>query len=302
MSAIAWDQIQAAIQRWVAAGSGLDPGNVVWIDQKGLPARSKPYIELSVEAETNPAHDWLTKEPNPLVFDALTVSLVDPVAHALTIAAHQLVTGDGPIRFTTTGVLPGNIAPNTDYWIVVVDPNTIRLASTFDGTGGNDPDHENPITTINIASAGSGTLHLSATAATVRAGKEIKRTANGFREVTIRIEVLGAEGSGMKSTAAYRILSDVLAALPHHIDDLDDAGAGMSDLGTIDIQGGIKSSTGKDGGLLEPRSICDVVVFVSSQVVGYIGRAERLHVTANAQLADGTTAAVADAWTPSPPP
>ena len=40
-------------------------------------------------------------------------------------------TGDGPVRLETTGVAPGGLAVATDYWLIVVDANTVQLAATF---------------------------------------------------------------------------------------------------------------------------------------------------------------------------
>lgn len=48
-------------------------------------------------------------------------------ADTLTITGHALRTGDGPIQFTTAGTLPGGIQLLTNYWVGVVDANTIKL-------------------------------------------------------------------------------------------------------------------------------------------------------------------------------
>lgn len=49
----------------------------------------------------------------------------------LTIAAHGLVTGDGPAAVRNVGgALPNPLAPVTDYWVIRVDANTIKLATS----------------------------------------------------------------------------------------------------------------------------------------------------------------------------
>jgi len=53
-------------------------------------------------------------------------------ADTFTIAAHGLATGDGPFHLVEgSGVLPTGLAENTEYWVIVVDANTIQLATTY---------------------------------------------------------------------------------------------------------------------------------------------------------------------------
>ena len=83
----------------------------------------------------------------------LTISAVDPVTNQLTIAAHGLNTGDGPATiYTPNGAIPGGLSAATDTYAIVVDANTIKLAtSSTNALAG---------TAIDITSAGSGTLEL----------------------------------------------------------------------------------------------------------------------------------------------
>ena len=83
----------------------------------------------------------------------LTISAVDPVTNQLTVTAHGLNNGDGPVAvFTQSGAIPGGLAAATDFWAIVVDANTIKLAtSSTNALAG---------TAIDITSAGSGTLLL----------------------------------------------------------------------------------------------------------------------------------------------
>lgn len=81
--------------------------------------------------------------------------------NTLTLTAHGLETGDGPIRFTTTGTLPTGMSTATDYWVVKSDADTISLATTLA--------HAYADTLVSItASSGSGTHTLSDTATTQR--------------------------------------------------------------------------------------------------------------------------------------
>lgn len=69
-------------------------------------------------------------EPQVLTDD--DVDTVDATDNELDIASHAYVTGDGPIRLTTSGTLPAGLAIGTDYWIIVMSSGAISLAETFE--------------------------------------------------------------------------------------------------------------------------------------------------------------------------
>lgn len=79
---------------------------------------------------------------------ALIVTAVDNATDQLTIAGHGLLTGDGPAAVRNIPGMPGGLSPLTDVWIIRVDANTIKLAtSSANALLG---------TAINITSNGSG--------------------------------------------------------------------------------------------------------------------------------------------------
>lgn len=68
-----------------------------------------------------------------LEFADQEVSGTDTVGDTLTINAHGLLTGDGPVQFVQVGgSLPGGIVAATDYWVIVVDVDTIQVAETLE--------------------------------------------------------------------------------------------------------------------------------------------------------------------------
>lgn len=77
----------------------------------------------------------------------------DHPTDTLTIAAHGLVTGDGPGALRNVGgALPAALAALTDYWIYRVDANTVKLAtSSANALAG---------VTVAFADNGSGTTYL----------------------------------------------------------------------------------------------------------------------------------------------
>src|SRR5262245_19452256 len=70
----------------------------------------------------------------PLIVDDDDIEVVDIDIDALTLTAHGLQTGDGPIQFTTTDTLPAGLLETTDYWIVRRDDDQIKLASSLENT------------------------------------------------------------------------------------------------------------------------------------------------------------------------
>jgi hypothetical protein len=81
---------------------------------------------------------------------------VTPAADTIAITAHGFKVGLVG-RLTTTGVLPAGLALVTDYYVIVVDANTIKLASSLVNA--------NAGTAVDItAAAGGGTHTFTATA------------------------------------------------------------------------------------------------------------------------------------------
>lgn len=268
--AINWPTMQAAIHTWFVGGSGLATDKIWWA-YEGRPRPAAPYIEMNVQQVRPIGHDWTTSEDNPLVFNPAIISAVSASANTLTIAAHGRTTGDGPVHFDSTVSLPAPLLPNVNYWLIAVDANTLKVASTYENTGGNytgaNPDPGgNTITAVDLTSAGSGIITMSATADTVAAGKEIIRRAQGIREISLHAECFAAEGGGHD---AVRILSNVMSSLQLHLYDLDQAGVGVSDLGQAFSQGGVQHLEGHRGSILEPRATVDMVFFTESILVGF---------------------------------
>ena len=96
---------------------------------------------------------------------------VTPGSDTIAEATHNFRTGD-KIQLTTTGVLPAGLALATDYYVIRVDANTIKLAATpFDAEWG---------TAVDItAAAGGGTHTLTGVTRDVRALDVFANLADG---------------------------------------------------------------------------------------------------------------------------
>ena len=78
---------------------------------------------------------------------------------AIAEAGHGMQTGDGPVRVSTSGVLPTGLLAATDYYVIRVDANSFKLAtSRANALAG---------TAVNITAAAGGGNHTLARALTV---------------------------------------------------------------------------------------------------------------------------------------
>jgi hypothetical protein len=97
---------------------------------------------------------WIKQGPTALAtFSAKTFTNTGS-ANEITVTGHGLNTGDGPFQLTTSGTLPTGLALATNYWVVVVDANTLQLSTTLANA------IAGTVVTI-TASTGSGTHHLN---------------------------------------------------------------------------------------------------------------------------------------------
>jgi hypothetical protein len=121
----------------------------------------------------------------------------------LTITGHGLTTGSR-IRLTTSGAVPSGASAYTDYYAIVDDANTIRLAtSTVNASAG---------TAIDLTSVGSGVLDVSVLggsgiSAFNTATDEITKTAHGLATgERIRFSGAGAAPTGLSKNTDYYVI------------------------------------------------------------------------------------------------
>jgi hypothetical protein len=121
----------------------------------------------------------------------------------LTITGHGLTTGSR-LRLATSGAVPGGVAEYTDYYAIVDDANTIRLAtSTANASAG---------TAIDLTSVGSGVLDVSVLggsgiSAFNAATDEITKTAHGLATgERIRFSGAGTAPTGLSKNTDYYVI------------------------------------------------------------------------------------------------
>lgn len=121
----------------------------------------------------------------------------DNTTEIFTVAAHGLVTGDGPLRVSTTTTLPSGLTAGTNYWAIVLTANTFKLATSFtnavDGLF------------LSIASNGTGTHTIVSFGAARPFDARVTRglAVNGNVTVDMGIATGGGitAGSGMVTTS-----------------------------------------------------------------------------------------------------
>lgn len=117
-----------------------------------------------------------------------------------TKVAHGLETGDGPIRVANSGgALPTGISAATDYWVIKVDADTFKFATTRALAQAG--------TAINLTTDGTGTQTLSDTATTQRivtgrAGA-FRGTPDGSPVVIADITFVGEADDDLATAAAH---------------------------------------------------------------------------------------------------
>lgn len=196
-----WQAIDNAIRAWVVAGTQLPLQSVYWGNQDSARPPG-PAVEMNRYAEHTTGRALLDHKVQYVTFAPLTVSGVSTSAGTLTVTAHGFTNGDGPVRIVSTAIVPGGLAPLTDYWVIFVDPNTIKLAKTFVATGGtyvNGAPSGNPVTPIVLTDTGSGTITLVSTAKTLRAGREIQYASRSLERLSLMLQCHAIDGVGLNT-------------------------------------------------------------------------------------------------------
>ena len=240
------------LHAWAVAGSEIAAGRVLITNRRNAagdpppprPAGTSAWISILVMTDDESGgRDWTTAVANPLAFADKTIVSVDAAANTLTLTAHGLVSGDGPVQLTgQASTVPGGLAVATDYWIIVASANAVKLAATF-----LDAINATPVP-IDITSAGTGTHGIASTADTRRAGAEITVTTQGVRSGTLSLQCYGGTDPGgvLKRLKAS-------TALPSQIARLSAGGVGV---GSID---GVRDVTAPlQPGTQEPRAVMNV--------------------------------------------
>jgi hypothetical protein len=245
------DTVRNAIFAWVQGSSGLAADSVQWKNQRA-PRPAPPSLELHLSGEADTGPDGVDTRRKLLAFADLTITSV--AGDQLRAVAHGKVTGDGPVRITSTGAVPAGSSAAVDYYLIVVDADHLELALTVGNA------HVGA--QVVLSSSGSGTIKLVATAKTARSGHEVEYIARGLRSATLELQSFAVDATS--TGAAGAILSRVKASvrLPSNQDALRAAKVGVLSFSPVHEIGG----TVINQAVFEPRAVLEVQLCVTSEV------------------------------------
>lgn len=259
--------IEDALYTWVSGASGIA---VTWSLDGPAPAGLVPYIAMRLSGIQQVGHDWVDVVDAPYTFADQTVT-ADATANTLTRVAHGHVTGDGPVRLTTTGTLPAPLALATDYFVIRIDANTIKLASSLAlALAG---------TAIDLADAGTGVHTLADTAATVHAGAEVEYRVRGQRRASLTLQAFNGAATGDTSPAWLLDTVIAKARLPSVRQALNAAGVGIASFGPVQSIDGVLGSAD-----FEPRATLAVSLHLTAEVSEFSTFIERIQMQGEAPL------------------
>lgn len=252
--------LEDALVSWVIFGTGLASGQVVLAPAPRRPAGM--YASISVAMLPPEGVDEVRVEENPLVFADKSFT-ASAATNRLTMVAHGLQTGDGPVE--VEGVdLPAPLAEDTNYWIVRDGADVVRLATSFLDSMATVP------VVVDLADAGTAPQALVSIAATRTRGAEISRVASGPRLLAVTIQVFGAPGNGESSPLGVLSRLVTSRSLPSQRARLRAGNCSVLRLG------GPRDVGGRKDHLFEPRSILDVTISCTSELSETMTYVERV--------------------------
>lgn len=260
MSATNWTKVKNTIAQWMINGSGLPASRVRWggVNAPQPAGSSQAWISLRVTKNEAQGYDFTKWNDNFITFAPKTVSAINAVTDTVTSVAHGFNTGDGPVNLT--GDLTGaNLANLTGYWAIVVDPDNVKIATTFlNAING---------VFIDIQGAGTGSHTIVSTATTKTVGKELAETIYGGRKVTVTVTCFPPQPT-TDATEALAILSDIVAYanLTKQYLAFAAGGVGMSDYGTPQSVDGVLNAV-----YFEPRATMTISFYTTSVITDFQG-------------------------------
>lgn len=141
----------------------------------------------------------------------LTFAVASIAEDTLTATTHDTITGDGPLFLTTLATLPSGLSAAVKYWVIRVDADTIKLATSFSNALAG--------TAVDVTDSGTGTHTLdrasrvvipdSVTRVRVAAWNTWASNSNGGRHLHIlKNDLLAPENSDQSGipSASFTVL------------------------------------------------------------------------------------------------
>jgi hypothetical protein len=276
--------LENAIATWVEGAGGVP---TFWAEQDGeRPAT--PYVELVLVIEPT-GSDWSARTENPLVFADKPVTGASTVTNRLTVVAHGLATGDGPVRPKNVGGAPAApLATGTDYWVIRDDADHLRLATSLY--------RANAGTAVALIDAGTGTNTIASTADTRTRGAEVLEHSRGLRRCHLTLQCFAAAATGVAGAKGILSTVQAKATLPTYRAALRTGGASVPSFGSVQGSGKAMNSAH-----FEPRAILECTFFAAQDVTEPGTYVEFVQVTEQVTTGNGTALPDQTVYAPSDP-
>jgi hypothetical protein len=262
-----WPTVLAAMHAWVVAGSGLSNQKVVW-GQQDAPRPDAPAIAMRISRINESGPTWTDTDDNYVTFADLTISAVDAGTDTLTSVAHGRLTGDGPVRVTSTGDVPDGLDASTDYWVVKTSADAFKLAAAFfDAMAGT------PVV-VDIVDAGTGVIKLVDTATTTRAGEELQIIARVPLDLTLELRCHADPVISGEMAVAILQRIRTRREWPSQQTILSDVNIALGDVGQVLAVAGTR-----DDFLFEPRAHLWVHMLITAEEGEALAMIQRVLMT-----------------------
>lgn len=262
-----WDVALDGMYDWVVGGTGLSADKVMWGGQDTA-RPDAPAVTMRISNISELGSTWLDYENNPHTFADITVN-ASAASNEFTAVAHARLTGDGPVRLTSTGTFPGGTDGVTDYWVVKITNDTFKLAASFQDAMATIP------VFIDLTSDGTGTIKLVDTESTLRQGEELRAVSRGLVRATLELTCHSDPVVSMNTAIAILQKIRTRRELPSQQDILETANIALQDVERVRA-----IITGRrDDFLFEPRAMLDVHLCFAVEESELMTIIERVEVT-----------------------
>jgi hypothetical protein len=159
--------------------------------------------DLAAGRAAIPLASWaLDVDFDSLTATTATVASVDDATDEITTTvAHGFVTGDGPLRATTTDTLPAGLATATDYYAIRVSATELQLAATRADAVAAEP------VAVDITDAGTGTHTLTLAGVDVT-DNTLRMVAHGMQtgDGPVTVITAGVLPTGLAVLTSYYVI------------------------------------------------------------------------------------------------
>lgn len=126
---------------------------------------------------------------------------------------------------------------------------------------------------------------------TPTAGQEILVKAQGMRQATLVVQCWGEPRKGhTPPVSPLPLLAQAIDALDLYVDQLDEAGVGIGEIGPASL-------AGSPGSILTPRARVEIGIHLASEVQGYESSLDHIQITTRVN-----DEIEVETWIPDPPP